>query len=295
MSTSQAITLLDGAQATLHRETLPDGGDASVLATLAIMERLIVRDAVDPRVKAIVKKYRGRTQRETAKNLFDYMVKNFRYVSDPEDREHFTAPVYLLAKVSPFEYQDCDDLAGAMAALLTASGISNSLKVIAWRKTDPPGQFTHVYNEATLDGKRVSIDLVMRGRGFDNEKKPIIRSKLWKIGSKTPLPASLSDDLQYPDINWEGVGKDILTRTLPQPIGNGENVGEVFKQHVTAICVQSVKLQLLANKSKIIAAASVGAALFTTAGFIAAYALNKYRSGKAAASKRTPQHRGIAS
>ncbi|MBS1562372.1 MAG: transglutaminase domain-containing protein [Bacteroidetes bacterium] len=288
---TKSIALLDGSKGILTRETLPDGGDASVMATLGIMERLIIRDAQDERVRKIVAKYKGRTERETAKKLFDFMVANFKYAADPDDREHFTAPVHILTKNSPFPYRDCDDLAGAMAALLTAAGITNSLKVIAWRKTNPPGQYTHVYNEAILDGARVPMDLVMRSSGFNNEKKPIIRSHTWLIGSNVPLPASLQngsalhDDLQYPDINWDGIGKDILTRALPAPFGKGENVGEILKQHMTAICVASVRQQLMANKDKIILAASAGAALFTTIGFVSAYALQKIRNNKRQAAR----------
>lgn len=281
MSVVDQIVLRDGSAATLHREQLPPG-DEGVYKTLSIIERLVLRDAKDTRVRAIARARKRSSERATAKALFDYMLEKHQYVADPTDREHFTAPIYHLTGQAPFAYKDCDDLAGAMAALLTAAGIRNGLKVIAWRETDPPGQFTHVYNVAMLDGRWTPIDLVMRDRGFDNEKRPVIRSSVWIIGEGGPTEKldraqTLRDDFVYPDINWEAVGKDILTRALPKPIGNGENVGDVLRQHMVAICVTSVKQQLLANKGKLIMAGTAAAAAFTTVGFVAAVIMQRVR------------------
>ncbi|MBU3742447.1 MAG: hypothetical protein FGM24_09220 [Candidatus Kapabacteria bacterium] len=291
MSVIDRITLTDGSTASLHRESLPPG-DEGVFKTLAIIERFVLRDAKDPRVVEIARAHKRRSERATAKALFDYMVANHRYVADPEDREHFTAPVYHLTGRAPFAYKDCDDLAGAMAALLTAAGIRNALKVIAWRKTDPPGQFTHVYNVADLDGVWTPMDLVMREKGFANEKRPIIRSAEWIIGrgrsqSQIDTSRGLADEFVYPDINWEAIGKDILTRALPKPVGNGENVGEVLRQHMVAICVTSVKQQLLANKGKLLLAGTVAAAGFTTIGFVAAVVTQRLRRPTHASSDAT--------
>ena len=283
MSAARTIELNDGSTAELHREVLPSG-DAGVYKTLEIMERLVMRDAKSAVVKAIVKAHKGRTQKETAQNLFRYMIKSHKYVADPKDREHFTAPVYILSQTTPFAYKDCDDLAGAMAALLSAAGITNAFKIISWRKTEPEGQFTHVYNEALLDGSWTPIDLVMRDNGFGNEKKPVLRAERWIVGSGKG--EALSDDaLQYPDINWQAIGKDILSRCLPEPIGKGEDVGEVLKQHVTSICVESVKQQLIYHKPKLILAAGVAGIFFATTGAVATLIVQRLRMNRMALGK----------
>jgi len=305
------VTLLDGRTATLVREKLPPG-DAGVRRTLHIMRDLARRDAADDRIRSIVRRHRQGTaagtaraaasdaylqeiaskhrkgsSRETAYALWQFMVRNFPYVADPDDIEHVNAPVYTLTKTAPFPYRDCDDLTCAYAGLLTAAGIPNRFKVIAWRKTRPPRQYTHVYNEWYDTGTRrwVPVDIVMQRDGWNNERKPILRSETYPVLSRTEvgMRETLSDGAVGAAIDYEAIGKDILTRALPKPFGQGENIGKVLQEHAVSICLGSVKAQLYAHRYKLMAIAGAGALLFATAGYVTAMATLPERARRRAA------------
>ncbi len=305
------VTLLDGGSAVLVREKLPSG-DAGVRRTLQIMRNLARRDAENDRLRSIVKEHRQVTaagtaraaaadgyfqdiaarhrqgsDRATAYALWQFMVKNFPYADDPDHIEHVTAPVYTLTKATPFPYRDCDDLACAYAGLLTAAGIPNRFKVIAWRKTRPPRQYTHVYNEwyDTNARRWVPVDIVMQGDGWNNERKPILRSETYPVLGRTEVGVreALSDSASSAEIDYEAIGKDILTRGLPKPFGQGENIGKILQDHAVTICLGNVRAQLYAHRYKLIAIAGAGALLFATAGYVTAMATLPERSQRRAA------------
>lgn len=270
--------LKDGTPATLVSETIPNGDDG-IRRTLEVMRRLAVRDAADERVTRIVSAHRKGTATQTARALFDYMVRRYHYHSDPQDREHVTAPVHLLTKNSPYAYQDCDDLAGAYASLLTAAGIPNALKVIAWRKTDPPGQYTHVYNEYYDGTTWRPVDLVMRSDGWHNERSPVIRSERVIVLGITDAGLGDNAPIHYSDVDYEAIGKDLLTRALPKPFGGGENVGDVLKQHVIGICLANVRQQLWFHRWRLGAAAAIIGGAFFAGGYASGRLMTKRKRG----------------
>lgn len=271
----RAVTLKSGEKSVVRGIDVDVEPDEGVYITLTLMEQLALRDATTDVVREIVARHKGRTDEETARNLFRYMVKNFPYRDDPADREFVTAPIRTLTATSPFTYRDCDDLATAYSALMTAAGIMNAFKVISWRKTNPPGLYTHVFNEIRLGGKWMPVDLVMKNEGWNNERKPVIRSERWLVGGTRGKAYEhyLNDSgnvASQVTLDWNAIAKDILTRALPKPLGNGEEPGEVLKQHAVGICMEGLKVQLAANKSKIIAGAVVGATFFMTVGALGA-------------------------
>lgn len=278
------VRTLDGRIATLVRAELPDG-DAGTRATLGIMSNLARRDASDRRLRQIVSRHEGHTDRETAHALWRHMVGNYPYVADPETHEHVTAPVYTLTHTSPYPYRDCDDLATANAGLLTAADIPNRLKVISWRRTRPAGQYTHVYNEwyDKAAARWIPVDVVMGKDGWNNERKPIRRSETRDVLSiNEQQHGTAMADSGANAIDFEAIGKNILTRILPKPLGRGENVGAVLQEHAVTICVGSVKAELYKNRYKL-AVAGVGAGVFcATIGYVAALAVTRSKQRRVA-------------
>lgn len=277
MTRHTPVVLRDGSIGNLVTVTIPHG-DQGIRTTLDRMRMLAIRDASDERVTRIVRRHKKSSHSATARALFDYMVSNYRYHSDPTDREHVTAPVHILTKNSPFPYLDCDDLSAAYSALLTAAGIPNALKVIAWRKTDPPNQYTHVYNEYYDGTDWRPVDLVMRKDGWHNERNPINR---WERLVVLEPSEHMADNapIVYADVDYEAIGKDLVTRALPKPFGGGENVGDVLKQHVISICLANVRQQLYFHRWRLAGAgAAIGLAFFA-GGYAAGRSVSKKRRG----------------
>ncbi len=148
-------------------------GDFGIDETIAKMWDLILRDAKNAKLKSIAKSLIANNDTATAKNIFDYVRKNFLYRSDPPGIEHFTAPIHLIEKRFS-KYLDCDDLVGILTALALAAGIPARIKTIAWRRYE----FTHVIAEFLLNGFWLPIDAV-RSDGFGNTHKKIIRTKIY--------------------------------------------------------------------------------------------------------------------
>jgi len=166
--------LADGARLC---ETRQLGGDRGIYQTLYLMRDLARRDSRDARVKTIADKLRGANDSETVYSVWEHMVANYPYQSDPDDHEFVNAPIHTLSEQfnDRYPHRDCDDLATAFASILKAAGIRNQyFKAIAWRKND----YTHVYNvvELTDVNLTIPIDLVMGKNGFGREKMPQIRS-----------------------------------------------------------------------------------------------------------------------
>ena len=143
--------------------------------TVREMWRLINRDVSNPDVKAIAAKLKGSDDIATAKNVFNYTWKNFKYRSDPDGVEHFTAPVHLLNKEFS-KYLDCDDLVGIVAVLLLACKVPVRLKTIQWRRND----FTHIICDFYYKGYWIPLDPVKKSDGFGNQITQAINGATFK-------------------------------------------------------------------------------------------------------------------
>jgi hypothetical protein len=179
LPTKTCKQLADGARICETRQLAGDGG---IYQTLYMMRDLARRDAKDERVIRLARDLRGSTDEQTVWNIWEHMVDNYPYQSDPDDHEFVAAPIHTLSEAfnDQYPHRDCDDLSTAFACLLKASGAVQEqyFKAIAWRKHD----YTHVYNLVRLPtGEFIPIDLVMAKHGFGAEKKPQIRAMHIKI------------------------------------------------------------------------------------------------------------------
>lgn len=253
---SDTVVMKDGTVATKKVVDLKSG-DAGVDQTVKIMKRLALRDSKEPEMIRIAKSRKGKNDVETAKNIFNFVVKKWKYVSDPEDSEFVTAPIHIVTGNTPFEYLDCDDYSALLAALLLAAGENFKVrfKVIAWRKHE----YTHVYIECYIPSLKswVPMDAVLKSKGFGNERPKIIRKKYYEISQGN----SLNDD--EPEIDVEEFGKKSLLRLL-----RGESdINTEAKKLVEEVCTQGVKQKIKQNALPITAIAITGSVLLFGAGY----------------------------
>lgn len=146
-------------------------GDDGVVQTLLKMEALALRDAKASQIKAKVRELKGKNDTETIRNIYNFVVANWKYKSDPQTEEHVTAPIHILNNCDRFfgcKHVDCDDYTTFLAALLIAAGFKVAFRVLSWRAKS----FTHVYLIAYLPEQNAwtPIDAVMGKTGLYNEK-----------------------------------------------------------------------------------------------------------------------------
>ena len=145
--------------------------------TICLMSKFVNDYKNNADIKLIVLSLKGKTKLETAQNIFDYINKNMRYVSDPDNIELVKSAKHTILGNS--KYGDCDDLSTALATLLFAAGIPCVFRTIAWK----PGKslaFTHVYCIANIDGAEIPLDPSMGSKGFNNQIK-FRKMKDWSI------------------------------------------------------------------------------------------------------------------
>jgi Flp pilus assembly protein TadD/transglutaminase-like putative cysteine protease len=101
------------------------------------------------------------TDLEKTEALYDYVAKNFRYVSLSLGLGRYQP--HAAADVLKDQYGDCKDKHTLLASLLQAEGLrANSVLINSTRKLDPdvpsPSQFDHVITMLPLSGQEVWMD-----------------------------------------------------------------------------------------------------------------------------------------
>src|SRR5690606_29229151 len=124
------------------------------------MWRLSNRDSKDPAIKKRASSLKGKNTKQTILNAYNYVVKKVPYVKDPEGYEQITAPIHL--ESGKKKGGDCDCQVTFLSSLLTALGIKNRIKTIAWRME----QFTHVVLEAFTGSDWIVLDPTRGKSGF---------------------------------------------------------------------------------------------------------------------------------
>lgn len=154
---------------------IPDG-EAGINAIVHAMWELVNQDYTHIDINNIAKTLRGNTNYETIKNTFNYVVDNYKYKSDPPDREHLSAPRHIVNKRN--KYQDCDELVILLCALLKANSIPCAMMTIAWRVDE----YTHVVALASYNSSWVILDPTKGRSGFGGTVEPIASNpEFWKL------------------------------------------------------------------------------------------------------------------
>lgn len=269
MSAQKSVALRNGETAIKTIEDMIPG-DRGVERTMEEMVRMVATDVTDTEIRRVASTQRGPTVEATIRATFNWLADNYTYHSDGVD-EHLTSPWITVRKASPYKAFDCDDMSMLLSALLGANGIDTAFKAIAWRQTQPPNQYTHVYVLARIPGKGwIPLDPVMGKNGFGNERAPIYRSMIMPVR----LNAALSDDGEAMattiDMDWNAVGMEVGER-----IYKGENVANIMKDVVKRICIAGFKAELAARRPTLILGGVGIAAAFITGGIFIGRSMRK--------------------
>ena len=98
--------------------------------------------------------FQGRTNRETAENIINYVLSNFKYKVDPDGVQWVRTPLRLLQD----READCKSFSIFVCSVLSNLGIKNGFRFVSYT---PDKQVTHVYSYfIDEDGKKVIVDTV---------------------------------------------------------------------------------------------------------------------------------------
>lgn len=153
--------------ATITRATIAYG-DAGVMDTLRIMQRVIDGAMDDPLVvstaRALAAADGPMQQLGAAVRIRAWMQRAWRFVEDPLTREHLEDAGYLLRQYQQLAYipGDCDEAAILGATLGKAVGLTATLTVLAFDTGDTAGtpRYSHVFASLlTTAGQVITLDI----------------------------------------------------------------------------------------------------------------------------------------
>lgn len=136
----------------LATEIIP-GGNAGIAQTLRVMDRLVDKALLRPRVielaHDLVRRLPARDTDAEAKTIFEWVRGHFRYTHDPlatdpdvGPADQVKTPERLIAEIQQtgIAVGDCDDYVGLLLTLLRAVGIQCEPVVLS----QVPGPYSHV-------------------------------------------------------------------------------------------------------------------------------------------------------
>lgn len=124
------------------------------------IERVLPIAAAQPEAKKLALQLRGATDMQTCRNIFDYVVRNIRYVKDGEHQI-----VKLPSAILRTRTGDCKSMTVLICSLLMNNGIRPKLVYASYRKENPTP--THVYCQTDTG---IIMDAVWKR--FNSEKTP---------------------------------------------------------------------------------------------------------------------------
>jgi hypothetical protein len=238
-------------------------GDTGVRRTVNDMLKFVATDVDDKEIKRVAASLKRKTVSETIYATYMWITANFNYHTDGNN-EFVTSPWISIRKASPYPYFDCDDMTVLLITLLAANSIESAIKVIAWRETDPPNQFTHVYAIAHVPGRGwIPLDLVMKKDGFGNERPRVFRSMIVEVPQSALASPTLSDEqVSTIDMDWNALGNEVGER-----IYGGESMSAVLKDVVRRVCLRGLQSELKMRQPMLIAGGVGIATVFMATGF----------------------------
>lgn len=158
-------------------------GDPGVAQTIRQMRRLIHAGKQDPKVhelaaqilrKANVPAYDWEGE---ARAIYEAVRRNLRFTRDVDGNE----TLHAAADIIRLGIGDCDDHTVLICSLLKTIGCDCRIVTIA---TDPGGEFSHVYPEAEVNGRWISLDAARRHPAFGKSPEHYTRKRVWCVDSE---------------------------------------------------------------------------------------------------------------
>lgn len=109
-----------------------------------------------PAAKAIAYKFRGSNPVKTCENIYNYLLKNIKYIRETGDLQ--TAKT--LPRIIWDKYGDCKHYTTFACSILQALGIPCFMRMISQNYYDPSP--THIYCVAVVNGREIIVDPCIR-------------------------------------------------------------------------------------------------------------------------------------
>ncbi len=158
-------------------------GEPGVAQTISQMRRLIQQGKQDPTVhelaaqilrKANVPAYDWEGE---ARAIFEAVRRNLRFTRDVDGNE----TLHAAADIIRLGIGDCDDHTVLICSLLKTIGCDCRIVTVA---TDSSGEFSHVYPEAQVNGRWISLDAARRNPAFGKSPEHYTRKRVWCVDSE---------------------------------------------------------------------------------------------------------------
>jgi len=191
---------------------LPDG-DPGVALTIQKMSALI--DAgkssamVHAQAQTILNQYHvpAYAWERQARAIYEWVRRNITFTPDPVGKEGVQDAEWTLT----YRRGDCDCISVLMCSLLETIGTRCRLMTVASDPRDPQ-QFSHVYPQALVNGRWISVDVARRSPAFGLSPSRYFRKRAWSVHSN-----------EYADLSFYGAevgmrGLGITTPALQPPL-----------------------------------------------------------------------------
>lgn len=158
------------------------GGDAGVSQTMSLIRQLVDAAIKDPYINRTAIQILQQSnapqydQLAAAHTIYDWVLRNIRYVQDPVGKET-VRPASVILEVRA---GDCDDINGVLLpSLLGTIGIATrGVTVAAARGSN---DFSHIYAEANLNGQWVALDAARPNVSFGQAPEMYSRRAEWPL------------------------------------------------------------------------------------------------------------------
>lgn len=177
--------------------------------------------------------------RAAAKAIYNWVRTNFRFVPDPIGYDDNWQPqgyetLRPIEELLQVRAGDCDDINSVLlASLLSSIGIVCRLVTVA-ADADQPGQFSHIYFEALIDGEWIAVDAARPGAKFGREPEWWTAKRIWG------LDGGYVDVGEVPNMRgMNGLGRMVNLRGLgddsdDDDSGSDIDYGAIIQQALTS-------------------------------------------------------------
>lgn len=157
------------------------GGDAGVQQTIRAMRRLIEQGKKDPLIHELAAQILQRAGvaafdwRGEVQAIGEAVGRNVRFTRDVTGKE----TLHAARDIVRLRIGDCDDFTILICSLLETIGCRTRIVTVSNHPEDP-GQFSHVYPEALVQGEWIPVDFARRSPSFGKGPENYFRKRVWQ-------------------------------------------------------------------------------------------------------------------
>lgn len=167
------------------------GDTKAIIATIMHAEKYGAKDTA-----AAAPLLKGKTNRETARNVWEFVSQSIRYKKDPPGHEKIKSP----AQTTADGFGDCKSMSLLAGSLLKNLDIPHRYRYAVYRGDR---DYTHVYLVAEIDGRDVVVDTTHYA--FGAEVRPEFLCDLYSGQKSCPIPAVSGEGGSVSSKQWLGL------------------------------------------------------------------------------------------